>query len=150
VSYLVLDPRTDDDNYLGVDDLSLQPSPAGAGRFVSWGQGLLGSRGRPVLSGSGTVAGNQTITLTMNGALQNTLGVQVVGFLPGYMALLGGTLVPNPDIVLLGLTDNAGAMSLSMVWPTVPPFYGVFFQFGAFDGGAVQGVSMTNTIQAIQ
>lgn len=150
VSWLVLDPRTDDNNYIGVDDLSLQPSPTGAGRFVSWGQGLLGSRGMPVLAGSGTVAAGQQITLTMTGALQNTLGVQVVGFVPGYMSLLGGVLVPNPDVVLVGLTDGLGAMPLSLVWPASPPSFGVFFQFGVFDPLAVQGVAMTNTIQAIQ
>ena len=150
VTWLVLDPRTDDNNYLGVDDLSLTVAPTNVGRFVSWGQALAGSNGLPVLHGSGNVAANQTIAVTMTGALANTLAVQVIGFLPGYMSLRGGVLVPNPDIVLFGLTDAAGTLPLSLVWPASPPSYGVFFQYGVFDGAAVQGVSMSNALQVIQ
>lgn len=148
--YLVLDPRTDDDNYLGVDDLSLVPSPTGTGRFIGWGQALAGSHGLPVLHGTGTIAPNQPITVTMSGALQNALGVQVIGFLPGYMSLLGGVLVPNPDIAIVGVTDAQGRMPLTLQWPAWPVYYGIFFQFGAFDPGAVQGVAMSNALQALQ
>ena len=76
--------------------------------------------------------------------------LQVIGFLPGYMSLRGGVLVPNPDIVLFGLTDAAGTLPLSLVWPASPPSYGVFFQYGVFDGAAVQGVAMSNALQVIQ
>ncbi|MBM4060911.1 MAG: hypothetical protein FJ265_07420 [Planctomycetes bacterium] len=128
VTWLVLDPRTDDINYIGVDDLSLAIAPTNVGRFVGWGQALASSRGLPVLHGSGSVAANQTISVTMTGALQNALAVRVVGFLPGYLSVVGGVLVPNPDVVLFGLTDAVGSTSLSLVWPSAPPPYGLFFQ----------------------
>lgn len=150
VRYLVLDPRTDDNNYLGVDDLSLQPSPIGTGHFIGYGNALAGSNGLPVLAGSGTIAPGQVITLTMTGGLPNALGVQVVGFLAGYMSLLGGVIVPNPDVVFVTVTDGNGAMSLSVTWPATPLMLGAYFQFGVFDPGAVQGVSMSNAVQALQ
>ena len=150
VRYLVLDPRSDDNNYTGADDLSLQPSPAGNGRFIGYGNALAGSNGLPVLAGSGTIAPGQTITLTMTGGLANALGVQVVGFLPGYLSVLGGVMVPNPDAVFVTVTDGNGAMSLSATWPSLPLMLGAYFQFGVFDPAAVQGVSMSNALQAIQ
>lgn len=150
VRYLVLDPRTDDNNYIGVDDLSLQPSPTGNGRFIGYGNALAGSNGLPVLAGTGTIAPGQTITLTMTGGLANALGVQVVGFLAGYMSVLGGVIVPNPDVVLVTVTDGNGAMSLSVPWPAQPLMLGAYFQFGVFDPSAIAGVSMSNAIQALQ
>lgn len=150
VSWLVFDPRTDDNNYLGVDDLQLVTSPTGAGRFVGWGQALAGSNGLPVLHGSGSIAPNQNFTVRMSGAIANAPCVQVIGFLPGYMSLLGGVLVPNPDVLLFGQTSPAGEFSLTLQWPPVPPFYGVFFQYAMLDPLAVQGVSLSNALQAVQ
>lgn len=150
VSWLVFDPRTDDNNYLSVDDLDLSLAPTGAGRFVGWGQALAGTHGLPVLRGSGTVAANQNITVAMSGGLENAPCVQVVGFLAGYMPLVGGVLIPNPDVVLFTYTSPTGQASLSLQWPAVAPPFGVFFQYGVFDPMALQGVSMSNALQAVR
>lgn len=150
VSWLVFDPRTDDNNYLGIDDLMLAPSPTGAGRFVGWGQALPGTNGLPVLHGSGNVAPNQNITVRMSGALANAPCVQVLGFVPGYMSVLGGVLVPNPDVLLPGVTSPTGELALTLPWPPVPPPLGAFFQYAVLDPAAVRGLALSNALQAVQ
>ena len=58
------------------------------------------------------------MTLTLAGALENSTTNLVVGFSQLGAPFKGGTLVPNPDILLLGLpTGPSGSVPLVAAWP---------------------------------
>ena len=67
------------------------------------------------------------------------------------MPLLGGILVPFPDVIIQLPTGANGTGVLEMKWPTTTiSDLEIFFQTWVLDPGAVQGVSASNALQASQ
>jgi len=100
--------------------------------FENLGLGLPGPAGVPTLTGTvdcptGT---GQPITLTLERAPANSPSILVIGLSHAGLPLLGGTLVPSPDLLLFGQTDPVGSQSLSYAVPTgFPSGQALFGQF---------------------
>ena len=92
-------------------------------RFDRWAARLLDSRPgesslAPALVGTGTLFPGDTMTLSLTNALENSTTNLVVGLFQLGAPFKGGTLVPYPNILLLGLpTDSAGSSPLVATWP---------------------------------
>ncbi|HVQ25415.1 MAG TPA: hypothetical protein VMV01_09555, partial [Planctomycetota bacterium] len=73
----------------------------------------------------------------------------VVGFAEAQVPFKGGTLVPMPQILLLGLPTNAdGELVLSATWPTsLPPGFSIWWQYWIVDATAVAGLSASNAVK---
>ncbi len=93
-------------------------------------EGLPGIFGQSNLWGDGTLLAGDPVTLQLFGTIPNATTWLVVGF--SYLGgpFKGGTLVPNPDLVLSGFTtDGNGILILPATWPAgVPSAFEVFFQ----------------------
>jgi hypothetical protein len=112
------------------------------------GDGLAGTHGVPSLVGTGTLLPGDDVTLTLAGALENSTTNLVVGFSQLGAPFKGGTLVPNPDILLLGLpTGPSGSVPLVAAWPGgVPSGMSFSFQHWISDGAAPAGFAASNAV----
>lgn len=67
-----------------------------------------------------------------------------LGFLPVNVPLLGGTLVPAPQLLLVGVTSPGGNLAVPVPWPSFPPGTNLYFQVWELDPATIQGASATN------
>ncbi|RKY16803.1 MAG: hypothetical protein DRQ55_17250 [Planctomycetota bacterium] len=117
------------------------PSPWG-----DLGQGLAGTNGMPALQATGDLTGGSTVTLTLSDALPLGSTALVLGFSQLDAPFRGGTLVPFPDIMVIGLPiDAAGTQVIADTWPLgVPSGAEIFVQHWFADAGAVHGFAASN------
>ncbi|MHC5212663.1 MAG: hypothetical protein ACYTG2_18270 [Planctomycetota bacterium] len=115
------------------------------------GAGLAGTSGTPVLTGDGALAGGDPISVTLSGALPNSSATLIIGFSQLGAPFKGGTLVPNPDLLILGLpTGPLGELALAGVWPVgLPPGLSLFMQEWVVDAGGPAGLAATNGLRAV-
>jgi FG-GAP repeat len=127
-----------------VFDLDLLPDP-----WTSLGFGLAGAGGVPLLVGSGVFSASSTIVFNVSNAAPSAPGFLVLGFSAINLPLLGGVLVPFPDVLLNLLTDPiGGAQTQVPVPPLLPPGINLFVQAWLLDAGAVSGWAATNAVSA--
>jgi hypothetical protein len=118
------------------------------GPFVNLGNALAGTLGTPSLTGSGQPTPASPVTLAVTGALPQTPVIVVAGFSVLEAPLLGGVLVPSPDVIVSGLaSDSAGQLSLPIAWPGFPAGTTLVFQAWIPDAGGVAGFAATNGLQ---
>lgn len=100
----------------------------------------------PHLAASGPLTAGSTVGLFASGAPATTLGIFVLGVAPLNLPLFGGTLVPDPLVLLAAATSPTGhaAGSLQLVAGT-PPGLLVLAQGWFIDPTAAQGWSASNT-----
>jgi hypothetical protein len=116
--------------------------------FTDIGQGLAGSLGIPVHTGSGSLQPGSTTDLVIAQGQLAGLSALVFGYTTTRVPLFGGTLVPTPDIVLLGTNDASGRRQESFLWPNgVPGNVHYWSQYVALDAGAPQGLAFSNAMQ---
>jgi hypothetical protein len=115
------------------------------------GAGLPGTAGAPVLTGDGALAGGDPISLVLTGALPNSSAALIIGFSALDAPFKGGTLVPNPDLLILGLpTGPAGQLALNGVWPVgLPPGFSLYIQDWVVDSGGPAGLAASNALRAV-
>ena len=79
-------------------------------------------------------------------ALPFTSAGLVIGFSPLQVPFKGGTLVPDLDLLILGLpTGPAGVLEVPFAWPTgLPGGLTTYVQYWIADPGGPQGFSATN------
>jgi hypothetical protein len=113
-------------------------------------QGLAGAAGVPELSGEGTLAAGSPVTLTLAEAAPSAVTFLVVGASLLGAPFKGGTMVPNPDLLVGPLsTDAAGALPLAATWPSgLPSGATLFFQDWIPDAGAPHGFAASNGLMA--
>ena len=89
-------------------------------------------------------------TLRVLEAAPSAAATLVIGLDTIFAPLLGGVLVPNPDIVVAGLvTDGSGAITLDATFPgDLPTGFVLNLQVLTSDGTAPQGTSFTNGLAA--
>jgi hypothetical protein len=110
--------------------------------WKSLGQGLPGTDGIPWLHGEGELSAGQPVTLTLEHAAPSAPLTLVLGLSALQAPFKGGLLVPNPDLILGGLiTDAAGEISLSGVWPAVPAGFSIYLQAWLIDPAGVAGLA---------
>ena len=119
------------------------------GPWVDVGNGTPGTTA-PKLRGFGQLTPGAPTTVSVSGAPAGTTGVLVIGFSRIDQPFMGGTLVPSPDRVLFGEeVDADGNFELRFDWPAgFASGSNVYVQFWAFDGGAPNGFSVTNGVEA--
>ena len=116
--------------------------------FSSLGGGLGGTLGEPTLDGCGALTGGSTVTLTVDNALPASTCWLIAGLSLLGAPFKGGTLVPNPDLVL-PLPTGSGAFSLPTLWPMgLPAGIPLWFQFWVSDPGGPKNLAATNGLTA--
>lgn len=125
-------------------------TPASNG-WTNLGHGLTGTSGVPVLTGSGTLAPAVPIQWSLANAKSNAPAVFVVGLSQVSVPLLGGVLVPSPDIFFFGSTSGAGTASQNLTLTpaqALPAGQQVTVQAWLFDPVGVAGWAASNAIRA--
>ena len=81
---------------------------------------------------------------------QNSHCALIIGAFQANLLLLGGVLVPSPNLVVAGLpTGPTGALDLTGTWPVgVPNGASLYFQVWIVDAGGVAGAAATNGLRA--
>lgn len=120
--------------------------------WTDLGFALPGAGGAPELAGSGTLVAGSAGALTLSDAapLAPALLFLSLGSTP--VPFKGGTLAAFPPLLQLPLgTDAGGALSLPWAaWPAgIAPGTALVFQCAVQDAGAVQGVALSNALQAL-
>ena len=122
---------------------------ASCGDWLDLGNAKAGSAGTPALVGKGTLVAGDPVALDESGASAGSVAYLVVGVANLSAPFKGGVLVPNPDLLVILVTDGAGAFALSAPWPAgFPAGFATYFQTWIADGGAPQGYSATNAWSA--
>jgi hypothetical protein len=86
--------------------------------WTDLGDGLAGSVGTPTLVGGGSLAAGTTLSVTLAGGAPGGTAALVLGFGVLGAPFKGGTLVPQPALLLHGLPlDGAGSVALSGLVP---------------------------------
>lgn len=117
------------------------------------GAGLAGRAGTPTLTATGVIAGDQPIELAVRDAAPFAPAMLVIGS-PLPQPLLGGTLVPSPDILLAPLmTDALGNLGVQGRWPPLPLFQVPFgteyaFQSWIWDATGPSGFTASNAVSS--
>jgi hypothetical protein len=105
----------------------------------------------PCLVGGGTLVGGMPVSVGLTGALPSTTTWLFIGFTQlDFTPFLGGTLVPNLDVVIPNLpVDANGSMIAAGPFPTgVPAGFSFILQHWVTDPGAPFGASGSNAIEA--
>lgn len=111
--------------------------------------GLAGTGGGvPLLLGRGELRRGTPFQVSIEAQPQHA-GVLALGFARVDVPLLGGHLVPRPDVLVPLVGDARGVSGFGLPWPPgVPTSTAVFLQGWVLDAGAVGGLSATNALQA--
>ena len=110
------------------------------------GFGLAGTEGEPNLFAVGDLVGGEPLVMVLNDAFPSSIDLLVVGFSPINLPFFGGTLVPNPNVVLGPFPiDPLGDFIFSAPTPPgLPSGLTLFFQSIVADPGAPLGASLSN------
>jgi hypothetical protein len=124
-------------------------------RFSPWelvGAGLSGTGGLvPALAGAGSLEPGSEGSLKLSAALPSAGGVLVLGLNEFSASFKGGTLVPEPLLLLPLFTDGNGEIELAwLAWPAgVPVGTEVYFQAWITDPGGPKGYAASQGLRAV-
>jgi hypothetical protein len=113
--------------------------------WTNLGQGLAGSAGLPLLSGTGTLAPGSPVTLSLTQARPFSPSFLVLSNAQLAAPFKGGTLVPAPTILFAIATDGLGEVSFSgstTAW--IPPSFTHYFQVWIQDPAGPAGFAASN------
>ena len=121
---------------------------APTGPWIDLGGALAGTKGDPILTGTGELIAGQLVSLAMSNAVEDSSMTLVIGSSQVDVPLLGGTLVPSPDIVIPGFpTGHEGEVTLTAPWPTgLPSGVSLVMQYWIVDPVGPFGVAATNGV----
>lgn len=125
-------------------------TPASNG-WTNLGQGLAGTAGVPVLTGSGALSPAVPIQWSLANAKSNAPAVFVVGPSQVSVPLFGGVLVPSPDIFFFSSTSSAGTASQNVTLTpaqALPSGQQVTVQTWLIDPAGIAGWAASNAIRA--
>lgn len=129
---------------LQVDQGAYEWTPA-VEPWADLGFALPGTSGDPVLTGAGLALGGQQVALSLTNGLPGAPALWIVGAAPLQVPLLGGTLVPSPDMTIGAILDGAGEATLGGAWPAgATSGASIWFQGWMLDPGGVLGASASN------
>lgn len=111
--------------------------------------GLAGGHGKPCLLGTGPLIAGTATKLTLIQAAPVSATAIVIGLSAVNLPLKGGVLVPMPAYVLWATTDSAGALALSLPWPTGAwSGLALYFQTWIPDVTGPAGYTSSNAVHA--
>jgi hypothetical protein len=122
---------------------ALAPNP-----WVNLGSSLAGLAGPPKLAASGKLAAGSAIQLAVSGGKPFGAGNLVLGTSTLAAPFKGGTMVPNPMLLVPGLPlGPAGAITLPALWPAgLPAGLSILVQVWIADDGGPKGFAATNAL----
>lgn len=116
--------------------------------WVDVGSAKAGLTGLPVLTGTGDLSANSANQITLVNARPSSTANLVVGITTLGAPFKGGTMVPDPILVLALPTSAAGQTALPFTWPTgVPAGFPIWFQFWIEDAAASFGLAASNGLK---
>ncbi len=132
--------------------LTMAPCPFGD-PAVPWedvGFGLAGTNGIPSLSAEGSLCDDEPGTLRMQSGPANGVTILFLGVSRIDAPLEGGTLVPSPDVLIVGVPlDAVGEGELPFNFPaSVPSGLEFWMQAWIPDPGGPFGYAATNGVRA--
>lgn len=119
--------------------------------WVDLGDGLAGTNGTPVLSGSGDLSGGSPVGLTLTNALPGAPAYLIMSLATLNAPFKGGVLVPDPSAPL-GLffplaADGAGNLTIGGLWPVgIPTGTVLYNQYWITDAGGPKGFAASNAL----
>ncbi|MGQ0552799.1 MAG: DUF7948 domain-containing protein [Planctomycetota bacterium] len=113
------------------------------------GGGLVGSTEVPYLAGKGDLTPGSPARLSVRGAKPLATAMLVAGLPAIEIPFKGGTMVPNPTVLLPLATTATGGLDLPFAWPSAPPGISLYVQFWIQDPGAFAGWSASNALELI-
>ncbi|MHC5210662.1 MAG: agmatine deiminase family protein [Planctomycetota bacterium] len=118
------------------------------GTWADLGLGLGGGAGVPVLEGTGLLSAGSTLSLQLENAASLAPATLVIGVSAAYLPFKGGTMVPSPDLLVTGLsTDAGGELALAGTLPGgLPAATPIVMQLWIQDGGAPVGWAASNGV----
>ncbi|MFT7464444.1 MAG: hypothetical protein ACI9EF_002800 [Pseudohongiellaceae bacterium] len=118
-------------------------------RWIQIEGGVSGSEGTPTASGNGSTSASSDVTLSLRNALPDAATALIVGFSLAFDSTLG-TLLPNADIVINGLsTDVTGSLDYMLTLPVgMSADDLIYYQFLVEDPTAQQGTARSNVVAA--
>ncbi len=134
----------------GPDDVgALEFDPTFGHDVQDVGGGLAGGAGTPTLDAEGYMFTGETIVLRVQQGPANGIALFVIGASALSVPFLGGTLVPNPDVVTPGVPLTAlGTATASALWPpNVPAGTSTWVQAWLPDPNGPQGYAATNGLK---
>lgn len=126
---------------------SVAPEP-GTTEWLDLGGALAGTDGPALLLGSGEMVAGETVTLLLSNAAAGAPAGVVVGLDQLDAPFKGGVMVPDPLLILTGLTTNgAGGLALSAPWPAgLPADLTSLYQIWIADGDTPAGWAASNAV----
>ncbi|MGQ0553482.1 MAG: hypothetical protein ACT4PU_09720 [Planctomycetota bacterium] len=130
-------------------DLAVQLTVVGTWKDV--GFALPGTAGPPTLTGTGLLLGGDAVTFSLASARPNANTWLIVGFSGLLAPFKGGTLVPNPDLLLGPFpTNGAGQVVLPGTWPSgLPEMVTLWFQMWIQDPAGPWGYAASNGVTCL-
>lgn len=124
---------------------------AGVREWTDLGLGKAGSVGVPALCGGGALAAGSEVVWHLHRGVGMQPGLLCLGLQRQDLPLLGGTLVPGPELAISSLAlDARGVATARLRLPQlVPAGVRVFAQAWLLDAAAVQGVAASNAVSAV-
>lgn len=121
------------------------------GPWTDLGQALGGGAGLPRLRAEGSLQAGSPAGLWLTDGLAGGVAALVVGFSDVSLPFKGGTLVPHPDVLVLGVPlDPQGELLLATDWPAgVPAGVSLFWQVWIGDPAGPVGFSASNALRAV-
>jgi YVTN family beta-propeller protein len=140
----------DRDGVLDRDELDACADPGDPdsvpGNWTDHANGLAGTHGVPTLDGCGTLVAGDPVTLTLTGALENSITHLVIGSSIINLPFKGGIMVPSVDVLVSGIpTGPSGTVVLSgPMAPGLPSGFTLVFQYWTADPAGPVGFSASN------
>jgi hypothetical protein len=142
------------DGYLDTDELDAGSDPTDASSIpTEWtdlGSALSGLHGTPQILGKGPLVASGTISFGFAHMLENAPIILIMGLSEISLPFKGGTLVPAPDVLVVGLsTSGFGTLELAGTMPDfLPSGLTLVLQGWVVDPAGPQGFSATDGIKA--
>jgi hypothetical protein len=137
---------TDHNGNITVENVNI----GNAGLWVDVGGGKPGTGAQtPVLTGTGPLTAGSSNSVDMSNALASSTTNVVLGISLLNVPFKGGTFVPSPDFLFLGLpVDGGGNSAIPFTWPGgIPAGTQFWVQHWVSDGGASFGFSASNGLR---
>lgn len=120
-------------------------------QVIELGHATAGTNGAPALTASGSFTAGGAFTLDMQAAVTaNTMLWVVTGETRANLPLFGGTLLPDPKIVVVFPSDANGHVTLAATVPAMaPPGHEQYLQFWHADPAGPEGWAASNGLKFV-
>ena len=113
------------------------------------GKALPGALGAPVLTLSGQMCAGHNYNIALTNAAPSSISAMIVGFAAINSKFNGGTLVPNPNVVVILPTNAGGGLAFSPPWPVGLDSLPLYFQWWIADPTGPFGMTASNAVHTV-